>query len=56
MSEWSMLQITNAADRESVAMALYRSGYTVRQKKVKEGNRSVIYLEYRKEGGKQGNG
>ena len=48
MNEWITLQITNAVDRESVALALYRAGYTVRQKKGKEGKRSVTYLEYRK--------
>ena len=47
--EWIPLDITNAADREAVALALYRAGYTVRQVKRKEGNKSVIYIEYRKE-------
>lgn len=47
--EWITLDITNAADREAVALALYKSGYTVRQKKRKDGNKNVVYLECRKE-------
>lgn len=31
-------------------MILYRSGFEVREKKVKEGGRTVAYLEYRKAG------
>lgn len=47
---WIALQIKAQADRETVAMILHRSGFEVREKKVKEGNRSVVYLEYRKAG------
>lgn len=47
---WIALQIKAPADRETVAMILYRSGFEVREKKVKEGGRTVVYLEYRKAG------
>ena len=47
--EWMPLDITNAADREAVALALYRAGYTVRQRKRKDGNKNVVYIEYRRE-------
>lgn len=50
MENWITLQLKTQADRETVAMALYRAGYAVREKKTKEGNRTVICLEYRKEG------
>lgn len=46
---WIPLDITSPADREAVAMALYRAGYTVRQRKRKDGNKTVIYIEYGKE-------
>lgn len=32
-----------------MALALYWAGYTVRQQKRKDGNKTVIYIEYRKE-------
>ena len=37
------------ADRETMHLALYRAGYTVRQRRRKDGNKTVIYIEYRKE-------
>ena len=43
------LDITIPAYREAVALALYRAGYTVRQRKRKDGNKTVIYIEYRRE-------
>lgn len=43
------LNITISADRETVALALYLAGYTVRQQKRKDGNKTVIYIEYKKE-------
>lgn len=52
VENWTTLQIKTPADREAVALALYRSGYAVREKKVKEGNRTAIYLECRKDGTK----
>ena len=36
----------NKSDRELVALALFRAGYTVRERKRKDGNRTVIFLEY----------
>lgn len=47
--DWTPLYITTPADREAVALALYRAGYTVRQRKRKEGNKTVIYIEYGRE-------
>lgn len=41
--DWTPLYITIPADREAVALALYRAGYTVRQQKRKDGNKTVIY-------------
>lgn len=46
--DWTPLYITIPADREAVALALYRAGYTVRQQKRKDSNKTVIYIEYRK--------
>ena len=47
--EWRALDVNTPADREAVALALYRAGYTVRQRRRKDGNKTVIYIEYRKE-------
>lgn len=47
--DWTPLYITTPSDREAVALALYRAGYTVRQRKRKDGNKTVIYIEYGKE-------
>lgn len=42
-----ILVLLNKDDRETVALALYRAGYTVRERRRKEGNnKTVIYLEY----------
>lgn len=46
--EWRDIDITTPADREAVALALFRAGYTVRLRRRKEGNKTMIYLEYRK--------
>ena len=40
------LTLKNKDDRETVALALYRAGYTVRERRRKEGNKTVVYLEY----------
>jgi hypothetical protein len=40
------LNISNATDREAVAVILFRNGYVVTQRKVKQGNKTVCYLEY----------
>lgn len=41
-----VLELQNKTDREAVAMALFRAGYTVRERKRKEGSKTVTYLEY----------
>ncbi len=46
--DWTPLDITTPADREAVALALYRAGYTVRQRRREDGNKTVIYIEYMK--------
>lgn len=40
------LVLQNKGDREAVALALYRAGYTVRERKRKENGKTVVYLEY----------
>lgn len=40
------LTLQNKDDRETVALALYRAGYTVRERRRKEGNKTVVHLEY----------
>lgn len=40
------ITLQNKDDREAVALALYRSGYTVRERLRKDGNKTVVYLEY----------
>lgn len=49
MGEWIRLDIPKPADREAVALILYRSGYTTREGKRKEGNKTVVFVEYKKE-------
>lgn len=41
-----LLNLQNKQDRESVAMSLYRAGYTVREVKKKENGKTVVLLEY----------
>lgn len=45
--DWKPLNITAADDRKAVALALYLSGYEVRQSKRKENNKTVVFVEYR---------
>lgn len=49
--DWTPLEITAPADREAMAQTLFRYGYTVRQRRRKDGNKTVIYIEYRRENG-----
>ena len=42
--------ILSPADRDAVVQILARNGYTVRQGKEKQGNRSVSFVEYWMEG------
>lgn len=44
------LYLQNKEDREAVALALYRAGYTVQERKRKDGGKTVVYLEYWKDG------
>ena len=41
-----VLNLQNKQDREAVAMALFRAGYTVREVKRKENGKSIVLLEY----------
>ena len=47
--DWIPLDIVTPAERDAVCLALFRAGYTVRQRRRKDGNKTVIYIEYRKE-------
>lgn len=49
MTDWIPLDILAPAERDAVCLALYHAGYTVRQRKRKDGNKTVIYIEYRRE-------
>lgn len=37
------------AEQDAVCLALYHAGYTVRQRRRKDGNKAVICVEYRRE-------
>ena len=45
-SDKSTLNLQNKQDREAIAMALYRAGYTVREVKRKENGKAIVLLEY----------
>lgn len=45
---WIAVDINTAAERDAVCLALLHSGHAVRTRRRKEGNRTVIYLEYRR--------
>ena len=47
MADWKPLDIIAADDRKAVALALYLSNYEVRQSKRKDGNKTVVFVEYR---------
>ena len=47
--EWISLNLKNTADREAVALALFRAGYVVRTRSRKEGNKTVVCLEFRRD-------
>ena len=40
------LLLQNKDDRETVALALYRAGYTVCEKRRKDNGKTLVYLEY----------
>lgn len=48
MMDWIHLDIVTPAERDAVCLALFHAGYTVRQRRRKDGNKTVIYIEYRK--------
>lgn len=46
--DWTAIKgVTAKEERDSVALALFRAGYEVRQTKRKDGNKTVIDVEYR---------
>ena len=47
--DWTTLEISSASDREALALILYKSGYTVRQRRRKDGGKTVVFIEYRRE-------
>lgn len=44
------LYIASPAERDSVVSILAHNGYTVRQGKEKQGNKSILFIEYWQEG------
>lgn len=40
------LILQNKEDREAVALALYRAGYTVRERRRRDNGKTIVYLEY----------
>ena len=40
------LVLQNKDDREAVALALYRAGYAVRERRRKENSKTIVFLEY----------
>ncbi len=49
------LYITSPTERDAVVSILAHNGYTVRQGKEKQGNKSVSYVEYWIEGARHEN-
>ena len=47
--DWLTLDIPTPEGRKVVAQELFLAGYTVRQRRRKDGNKTVIYIEYTKE-------
>ena len=47
--EWMALDVNTPAERDAVCLALFHAGYTVHQRRRKDGNKTVIYIEYRRE-------
>lgn len=46
---WTPLDIVTPVERDAVCLALFRAGHTVRQRRRKDGSKTVIYIEYKKE-------
>lgn len=49
--DWIPIELNTPAERLVVALSLFDSGYTVRQRVRKDGDEAVIYIEYRRDGG-----
>lgn len=47
--DWMPLDVNTPSERDAVSLALFHAGYTVRQRRRKDGNKTVIYIEYRRE-------
>lgn len=47
--DWIALDIATPAERDAVCLALYHAGYTVRQRRRKDGNKTIVYIEYKRE-------
>lgn len=47
--DWIPIDIAIPAERDAVSQILFKNGYTVRQRRRKDGNKTVIYIEYTKE-------
>ena len=45
--DWIRLDVNTPAERDAVCLALFHAGYAVRQRRRKDGNKTVIYIEYR---------
>lgn len=49
--DWITIKgILTKEERDNMALALFRAGYEVRQTKRKDGNKTVIDVEYRERG------
>lgn len=47
--DWIPPDINTPAERDAVCLSLFHAGYTVRQRRRKDGNKAVIYIEYRRD-------
>ena len=48
--DWTTIKgISTKEERDNVAIALFHAGYEVRQSKRKDGNKTVIDIEYKRE-------
>lgn len=47
--DWIPLDIVTPAERDAVCLALSWAGHTARQRRRKGGNKTAIYIEYRRE-------
>lgn len=47
---WTALDIMTAQEREAVALALFNAGYEARRRRRKDGSKTIIYIEYRRDG------